>query len=124
MKKYSYLIIIVLISSLVLVGCSLLSNVGQVPSSEQSGIAYLTKGPSPDLVGLWHFDGDTLDSSGKGLDGALSLSGASFVVDGFGQALNVDGTGWVQIPDSSLLEPSEITVEGSSDMMPIAVPDG
>jgi len=111
MKKYSYLIIIVLISSLVLVGCSLLSNVGQVPSSEQSGIAYLTKGPSPDLVGLWHFDGDTLDSSGKGLDGALSLSGASFVVDGFGQALNVDGTGWVQIPDSSLLEPSEITVE-------------
>ena len=110
MKKYFYLIIIVLISSLVLTGC-LLSNVGQVPVTGQSGIAYLTKGPSPDLVGLWHFDGDALDSSGNGLDGSLSLSGASFVVDGFGQALNVDGAGWVQVPDSSLLEPSEITVE-------------
>jgi len=110
MKKLSYLIVLALILSLVLTGC-LLSNVGQVPTNEQSGITYLTKGPSPDLVGLWHFDGDALDSSGKGLDGALSLSGASFVVDGFGQALNVDGTGWVQVPDSSLLEPSEITVE-------------
>jgi hypothetical protein len=42
MKKYSYLIIIVLISSLVLTGC-LLSNISQVPATEQSGIAYLTK---------------------------------------------------------------------------------
>ena len=44
MKKLSYLIVIVLISSLVLSGCSLLSNVGQVPTTEQSGITYLTKG--------------------------------------------------------------------------------
>jgi len=36
MKKFSYLMIIVLISSLVLAGCSLLSNVGQVPTTEQS----------------------------------------------------------------------------------------
>jgi hypothetical protein len=43
MKKLSYLIVIVLISSLVLTGCSLLSNVGQVPTTEQSGITYLTK---------------------------------------------------------------------------------
>ena len=43
MKKLYYLIVIVLISSLVLTGC-LLSNVGQVPSTEQSGISYLTKG--------------------------------------------------------------------------------
>jgi len=45
MKKLSYLIVLTLILGLVLTGC-LLSNVGQVPSSEQSGISYLTKGTS------------------------------------------------------------------------------
>lgn len=112
MKKLYYLIILTVILGLVLTGC-LLSNLGQVPTTEQSGITHLTKGTldSDDLVGLWHFDGDALDSSGNGLDGALSPSGASFVVDGFGQALNFDGTGRVQVPDSLLLEPSEITVE-------------
>ena len=44
MKKYYFLIIVTLILGLVLTGCSLLSNVGQVPSTtEQSGITYLTK---------------------------------------------------------------------------------
>ena len=42
MKKYYFLIIVALILGLVLTGC--LSNVGQVPTSEQSGITYLTKG--------------------------------------------------------------------------------
>jgi len=50
MKKYSYLIIIVLISGLVLAGCSLLSNVGQVPTSEQSGINYLTKNETDSIT--------------------------------------------------------------------------
>ena len=44
MKKYYFLIIVALILGLVLTGCSLLSNVGQVPTTEQSGITYLTKG--------------------------------------------------------------------------------
>jgi hypothetical protein len=43
MKKLSYLIVLALILGLVLTGC-LLSNVGQVPTTEQSGISYLTKG--------------------------------------------------------------------------------
>jgi len=43
MKKYYFLIIVALILGLVLTGCSLLSNVGQVPTNGQSGIAYLTK---------------------------------------------------------------------------------
>ena len=43
MKKYYFLIIVTLILGLVLTGC-LLSNVGQVPTTEQSGINYLTKG--------------------------------------------------------------------------------
>ncbi len=45
MKKLIYLIVLALILGLVLTGC-LLSNVGQVPASEQSGITYLTKGGS------------------------------------------------------------------------------
>jgi len=45
MKKLIYLIVLVLILGLVLSGC-LLSNVGQVPTNEQSGITYLTKGGS------------------------------------------------------------------------------
>ena len=43
MKKLSYLILLVLILGLTLTGCTLLSNVGQVPTTEQSGINYLTK---------------------------------------------------------------------------------
>ena len=50
MKKFIYLIVLALILGLVLSGC-LLSNVGQVPTTEQSGISYLTKGTltSPDV---------------------------------------------------------------------------
>jgi hypothetical protein len=43
MKKLSYLIVLVLILGLTLTGCTLLSNIGQIPTSEQSGITYLTK---------------------------------------------------------------------------------
>ena len=46
MKKLSYLIVLALILGLVLTGCSLLSNVGQVPTSEQSGVSSVTKSPS------------------------------------------------------------------------------
>jgi len=47
MKKLMYLIVLALILGLVLTGC-LLSNVGQVPTSDQSGITYLTKGTETD----------------------------------------------------------------------------
>ena len=43
MKKFIYLIVLALILGLVLTGCSLLSNISQVPTNEQSGITYLTK---------------------------------------------------------------------------------
>ena len=48
MKKSIYLIVLVLILGLTLTGCSLLSNVGQVPVTNQSGITSLTKG-DPDV---------------------------------------------------------------------------
>ncbi|GEM_PF-2516410 len=44
MKKYYFLIIVALILGLILTGCSLLSNIGQAPATDQSGITYLTKG--------------------------------------------------------------------------------
>ena len=98
MKKYSYLIIIVLISSLVLTGC-LLSNISQVPATDQSGITYLTKnGSPPNLIGLWHFDEGvgttTNDSSGNGNDGTLYnfTSPHGWVSGMFGNALSFDGS--------------------------------
>ena len=55
MKKLIYLIVLALILGLTLAGCTLLSNIGQVPTSEQSGITYLTKGAetSPDEYELY-----------------------------------------------------------------------
>ena len=94
MKKLSYLIVLALILSLVLTGC-LLSNVGQVPTTEQSGITYLTKGLpfSDNLVGLWSFDGNADDSSGNNNHGTLNnFTGVFWVDDQWGgQALGFDG---------------------------------
>jgi|GEM_PF-2412914 len=56
MKKLSYLIIIVLISSLVLTGCTLLSNISQVPATEQTKVK-----PTGNLAGAeevpWNLSG-------------------------------------------------------------------
>jgi len=54
MKKYYFLIIVTLIFGLVLTGCSLLSNISQVPATGQSGVAYLTRSPefSPTVIPL------------------------------------------------------------------------
>ena len=97
MKKLIYLIVLALILGLVLTGC-LLSNVGQVPSSEQSGITYLTKSlPLTDLVGLWHFDEGVgtiaSDSSGNGNTGTLTNMNTAtcWVLGKFGNALSFDG---------------------------------
>ena len=46
MKKLIYLIVLALILGLVLTGCSLLSNVGQVPANDQSEVSGLIKGNS------------------------------------------------------------------------------
>jgi hypothetical protein len=52
MKKYYFLIIVALILGLVLTGCSLLSNISQVPDTEQSGMINLTKG-TPGTITLY-----------------------------------------------------------------------
>jgi hypothetical protein len=109
MKKLSYLIVIAVILGLTLTGCSLLSNISQVPATEQSGIAYLTKSFS-NLVGLWHFDGNADDSSVNGNDGTVN---GGWVDGKFGKALSFNGVDeYVSIPDSASLDLSgEITVE-------------
>ena len=61
MKKLSYLIIIVLISSLVLTGCSLLSDISQVPATEQTKVK-----PDGNLAGAeevdWNLSGAVMPS--------------------------------------------------------------
>jgi len=115
MKKYYFLIIVALILGLVLTGCSLLSNISQVPTTEQSGITYLTKGSFSGLVGLWSFDEgedtDAIDSSGDNNDG--TICGAFYISDQWGgHALSFDGEDdHVKVSDSASLEPSKITVE-------------
>jgi len=61
MKKLYYLIVIVLISGLVLTGCSLLSNISQVPTTGQSGITYLTKHTEGDPQKIDLLAGQTLN---------------------------------------------------------------
>ena len=117
MKKYYFLIIVALILGLVLTGCSLLSNISQVPATEQSGITYLTKGSFFGLVALWSFEeGEDLttayDSSGNDNNG--EIYGADYTPDQWGgKALSFNGLDeYVSVPDSASLDLSgEITVE-------------
>ena len=117
MKKLSYLIVLALILGLTLAGCTLLSNISQVPATDQSGITYLTKGSFFGLVGLWSFEeGEDLtiayDSSGNDNNG--EICGADYTPDQWGgQALSFNGVDeYVSVPDSASLDLSgEITVE-------------
>jgi len=113
MKKLSYLIVLIVILGLVLTGC-LLSNVGQVPTTEQSGITYLTKnGLLTDLVGLWHFSGNHNDSSSNSNDGIVYGTPAYVdSLDKMGQALSFDGVGdYVEVASDSSIMPATLTIE-------------
>ena len=109
MKKLSYLIVLTLILGLVLTGC-LLSNVGQVPTTEQSGITYLTKGLPSGIVGWWRFNGDAVDSSGYNNHGAV-YGGESYVDSPMGQAFSFDGDTCVYVANSESLDITQATLE-------------
>ena len=118
MKKLSYLIVLALILGLALAGCTFLSNIGQAPATDQSGVAYLTKGlPFSDgLVGLWSFEeGEdstiAYDSSGNNNDG--TINGATYNPDQWGgQALSFDGTDdYVDCGDISTANWTSLTTE-------------
>jgi len=122
MKKLMYLIVLALILALVLTGCSLLSNISQVPATDQSGITYLTKAIDldPGLVGLWHFDEvvgtTTSDSSGNSNEGTLKTkvgSVPSLVSGYFGNALSFSSTSknYVEVTNNTELNPANVTVE-------------
>jgi len=68
MKKYYFLIIVTLILGLVLTGCTLLSNVGQVPTTGQSGVTYLTKHTEGDpfVTDLIADGGDSISATDVG----------------------------------------------------------
>jgi len=113
MKKYYFLIILVLVLGLVLTGCSLLSNISQVPATEQNGISYLTKTfPPTGLVGWWRFNGNADDSSGNNNNGAVE-GGATYDPSPMGQALSFDGVDdYVNCGSGAILKPTQnITIE-------------
>jgi hypothetical protein len=73
------------------------------------------QGNATGLVGLWHFDEGTGsiagDSSGYGNNGTLlGNPPPSWVAGKFGDALQFSGSNYVQIPDSSSLKPTHITI--------------
>jgi hypothetical protein len=112
MKKFSYLIAIALILGLVLTGCSLLSNISQVPTTGQSGVTYLTKGLPSGLVGWWRFNRDADDSSGNNNNGTVE-GGAIYEPSPMGQALSFDGVDdYVNCGSGAILKPTQnITIE-------------
>jgi len=63
MKKLYYLIILTVILGLVLTGCTLLSNIGQAPTTGQSGISSIVKNGAGSPITIDYGDVD-LTSSG------------------------------------------------------------
>ena len=79
MKKLSYLIVLVLILGLVLTGCSLLSNVGQVPVTSQTKVK-----PTGNLAGAeevpWNLSGDVMPVPPWGLSDIVDSDTASKLI--------------------------------------------
>jgi len=105
MKKLIYLIVLALILGLVLTGC-LLSDVGQVPATGQSGITYLTKnGSLPGLVGWWRFSGNGFDSSGTTPPNDGTVYGEIYVLSPMGKAFSFGGIGdYVEVAHADSLD--------------------
>ena len=97
MKKLIYLIVLALILGLVLTGCSLLSNVGQVPTSDQSEVSGLTKGEfdvecpaAPAVAGLLLEAAGVDNRYGTGKDGGNFIKD---VANYMGPETDFNGTG-------------------------------
>ncbi|MGA2177493.1 MAG: S8 family serine peptidase [Verrucomicrobiota bacterium] len=66
---------------------------------------------SPQITDWWPGDNNAEDIL-NGNNGTLSPSGASYATGMVGQAFRFDGTnGYVQVPDSPILKPANVTVE-------------
>src|SRR6266850_1748138 len=64
------------------------------------------------LVGWWAAEGNVNDVLGLG-NGSLQGGATASATGVVGQAFSLDGTnGYVQIPDSPLLRPANLTIEG------------
>jgi len=82
MKKYSYLIILALILGLVLTGCSLLSNISQVPATGQGGVTYLTRNTKSDPMQIDLLAGQTEDIGDVNIWNDADTLHVQFVYDG------------------------------------------
>ena len=81
------------------------------PPCECDGAGACISSIPPGIVGLWHLDGDTTDSSGYGNDGTgFSATWVSSIISG--QALNFDGfNDYLRIADDNSLDATnEITI--------------
>ena len=77
MKKSYYLIALALILGLVLTGCSLLSNIGQAPATDQGGSTYLTKNA---VTALFSDDFESYDTGPLVSVDWQNVSGTSSIV--------------------------------------------
>lgn len=75
--------------------------------------------PEPNTIGLWHLDSDALDSTEYLNDGEI-IKGATFTDGIFDQALCVNGTNYVRIPNVPILNITEGSWEAwvNCDILP------
>ncbi len=67
--------------------------------------------PPPGLIGWWPGEGNANDAIGTN-NGSLSSSGAGYAPGKVGLGFRFDGTnGYVEVPNSTTLEPSNLTLE-------------
>ena len=117
MKKLYYLIVLSLILGLVLTGCSLLSNISQVPATEQSEVSGLTKGDSnakcpaaPAVAGLLLEAAGIDNRYGEGKDGGNYIAD---VAHEMGPQTDFDGVEKCNIEDYRLAVAKFLILKGA-----------
>lgn len=89
------------------IACAIVASLFSVTSN---ALAATCSPPPPGIVGWWPGEGNANDSIGTS-HGTLA-GGAVFTTGKVGQGFRLDGTNaYVQIPDSSALKPTNVTVE-------------
>lgn len=73
------------------------------------GIPVTAQADDENILIYYNFDGNVLDSSGNGNNG--SIGGTATYVEGYsGQAISLDGNGWIALPQNMILDHTSFTV--------------